>query len=145
MKKFLFALFAIFFIDQAIKIVFLNGFEFHTKCISLTLAINKGIAFSMFEFLGEILKYIQLAIIFFLGYFFYKEKIISKYPIISGALFGAALSNLIDRFIRDGVVDCFYWHCFFDFAIFNFADTVIDITIALLIYFHFIEKKEKIV
>ena len=132
----------IFLIDQFIKYIFLNGFEWHSKCISLTLAINKGVAFSMFSFLGESLKYIQVVIILGLFFYFYKEKIINKHPILSGILFGAAVSNLLDRFVRGGVVDYVYWHCGFDFAIFNFADVMIDFSILGFLYFYF--KNDKI-
>jgi len=141
--KFLLPLILIIIIDQVIKYIFLNGFEWHSKCISLTLAINKGVAFSMFAFLGEYLKYIQLALIFVLFYFFYKEKLITSHPIISGILFGASLSNLIDRFLVGGVVDYVYWHCFFDFAIFNFADVCIDFAIGMFIYYYFFDKITK--
>ena len=144
MKKFLLSFFTIIFIDQLIKYIFLSGFEFKSKCISLVLAINKGVAFSMFSFLGESLKYIQLALIIGLFVYFKKEKIISKHPIISGILFGAALSNLLDRFIRGGVVDYVYYHCGFNFAIFNFADVMIDLSIALFAYFYFFKKNDKI-
>ena len=142
--KFFLSFFTIFFIDQAIKYIFLSGFEFKSKCISLILVLNKGVAFSMFSFLGENLKYIQLVLILVLLSYFFKEKILSKYPIISGILFGAALSNLIDRFLRGGVVDYVYYHCGFDFAVFNFADTMIDLSIALLFYFYFLKKDAKI-
>jgi len=137
---FLFSIFLVFFIDQAIKYLFLSGFEWHSRCISLTLAINKGVAFSWLSFLGEWLKYIQLGLILGLLYFFYKEKIIQNHPVISGILFGAAFSNIIDRFIRGGVVDYVYWHCYFDFAIFNFADVMIDLSIILFAYFYFFGK-----
>jgi len=144
MKKFLLSFFTIIFIDQLIKYIFLSGFEFKSKCISLVLAINKGVAFSMFSFLGESLKYMQLALIIGLFFYFKKEKIIFKHPIISGILFGAALSNLLDRFIRGGVVDYVYYHCGFNFAIFNFADVMIDLSIALFAYFYFFKKNDKI-
>jgi signal peptidase II len=127
-------------IDQAIKYLFLNGFEFNSKCISLTLAINKGVAFSMLSFLGEWLKYIQIGIIVILLITFIKEKIIKNHPIISGILFGAAISNIVDRFLRGGVVDYVYWHCGFDFAIFNFADVMIDFAILMFAYFYFFDK-----
>ncbi|QCT94499.1 lipoprotein signal peptidase [Caminibacter mediatlanticus TB-2] len=143
MKKiifFIFAFFLIFLIDQTIKHFFLNGFEWHSKCISLVLAINKGVAFSMFSFLGEYLKYIQLFFIFLLFYFFIKEKVLFKHPIITGILFGAAISNLYDRFRVGGVVDYVYWHCFFDFAIFNFADVMIDLSILMFAYYYFFAK-----
>ena len=124
--KFFVAFLLVFLIDQAIKYVFLNGFELNSKCISLVLAMNKGVAFSMFSFLGEYLKYIQVVLIVGLFYIFYKEKLLFTHPTISGILFAAALSNLTDRFIRSGVVDYVFWHCGFDFAIFNFADVCID-------------------
>ena len=143
MKKtfyFLLSFFLILSIDQIIKLLFLHGFEWHSKCISLTLAINKGVAFSMFSFLGEWLKYIQLVLIGVLVFYFFKEKIILKHPVISGMLFGAAVSNLVDRFLRGGVVDYVYWHCYFDFAIFNFADVIIDLSIVLFAYYYFFGK-----
>ena len=142
--KFILSLLLIFFIDQAIKYIFLKGFELNTKCISLILTFNKGVAFSMFSFLGENLKFIQLILIFILLIFFIKEKVISKHPILSGILFGAALSNLLDRFIRDGVVDYVYYHCGFNFAIFNFADVMIDFSILGFLYFYFFKKNDKI-
>ncbi len=142
--KFVFSFFIIFLVDQLIKWFFLHGFEFDTKCISLILTLNKGVAFSMFSFLGGNLKFIQLLLIFILFLYFIKERIILIHPIISGMLFGAAVSNLFDRFIRGGVVDYVYWHCGFNFAIFNFADTMIDFSIILFAYFYFFKKDDKI-
>ena len=142
--KFAFFFLFVLVIDQFIKFVFLNGFEWHSKCISLVLAINKGVAFSMFSFLGEYLKYIQLTLIAILFVYFLKDRVIQTYPIVSGILLGAAVSNLLDRFIRGGVVDYVYWHCFFDFAIFNFADVMIDLSIVLFAYFYFFKKNVKI-
>jgi signal peptidase II len=141
--KFFGAFFLIFIIDQLIKYIFLNGFEWESKCISLVLALNKGVAFSMFAFLGEYLKYIQLMLITGLVYVFFREKLIQNHPVISGILFAAAFSNLLDRFIRGGVVDYVYWHCGFDFAIFNFADVCIDFSILMFAYFYFFGKIPK--
>ncbi len=138
--RFFLAFLLTFGIDQAIKYLFLTGFEFNSKCISLTLAINKGVAFSMLSFLGEWLKYIQIGLIIILLITFIKEKIIKNHPIISGILFGAAISNIVDRFLRGGVVDYVYWHCGFDFAIFNFADVMIDFAILMFAYFYFFDK-----
>jgi len=142
--KFLSVFFLIFGIDQLIKYIFLKGFEFKTKCISLILTFNKGVAFSMFSFLGSYLKFVQLFLILGLFVYFIKEKILSSHPYVSGILFGAAVSNLLDRFIRGGVIDYVYWHCGFDFAIFNFADTMIDLSIILFAYFYFFKKNDKI-
>ncbi len=143
-SKFLFSFFSILTLDQLIKMLFLNGFEFKSKCISLILALNKGVAFSMFSFLGENLKYMQVAIIAGLFIYFIKENVIIKHPVLSGILFGAAFSNLLDRFTRGGVVDYVYWHCGFNFAIFNFADVMIDLSILGFAYFYFFKKNDKI-
>ena len=141
--KFFIAFCLVFVLDQTIKHIFLNGFEWHSTCISLVLALNKGVAFSMLSFLGEYLKYIQIILIIGLVYVFIKEKIIQNHPALSGILFAAALSNLLDRFIRDGVVDYVYWHYGFDFAIFNFADVCIDFSMLMLAYYYFFGKIPK--
>jgi len=141
--RFFTAFAAVFIVDQLIKQVFINGFELNTRCISLTLAINKGVAFSMFAFLGEYLKYLQIALVLILGYVFYREKLLEKHPVISGILFAAAFSNLLDRFTRGGVVDYVYWHCGFDFAIFNFADVCIDFSVLMFAYYYFFGKIPK--
>jgi signal peptidase II len=121
-------------LDQAIKQVFLNGYEFRGDCISLILVYNKGVAFSMFEFLGEYLKYIQIAFLLaILGYVLLAKDVFKEYYIPIAFILGAGASNVYDRFIHGGVVDYFYWHCGFDFAIFNFADVMIDVGILLLI------------
>jgi signal peptidase II len=134
--KFILSLISIFVIDQTIKLIFINGFRWEGDWLSLILVYNKGVAFSMFAFLDEYLKYIQLLLLGGIGYFFYKEKYILNYPIISGILFGAGISNVFDRFIREGVVDYIYYHGFFNFAVFNFADVMIDFSIVMLIWFN---------
>ncbi len=121
---------AIFAIDQTIKYMFV--FEqayWWSDCISLELHYNRGVAFSMLAFLGDYLKWIQLALVSFLIYFTIKEGYIKSYAIPAGLLVGAALGNLLDRFTHGGVVDYVAWHCGFDFAVFNFADVMIDIAI----------------
>jgi signal peptidase II len=47
---------------------------------------------------------------------------------------GAGFSNVYDRFIHGGVVDMVYWHCGFDFAVFNFADVMIDLAVVWLLW-----------
>ncbi len=116
----------IFIIDQNIKSLFLDGYRYYSECIDLTLVFNKGVAFSMFAFLEEKLKYIQLLLVAgVFGYIVYVRKLCYALP--SGILLGAALSNIYDRFVHGGVVDMVYWHCGFDFAVFNFADVMIDL------------------
>ncbi|BAF69224.1 signal peptidase II [Nitratiruptor sp. SB155-2] len=139
MKRFfIFVLMAIgiFFIDRAIKELFLQGAFLEIKCIRFGYVLNKGVAFSLLSFLGPALKWIILAIVgFFFGYLI-KKRWLFEHPILFGTLFGAALGNLYDRFVYGGVIDYVYWHCGFDFAVFNFADVMIDLSVVLLIYLH---------
>ena len=133
-KLFLLAFFAVFFIDQAIKQIFLGGFDWNSQCISLNLTFNKGVAFSMFAFLGENLKYIQLTLISaILAYLLWDKDIIKDYSYAIGLILGGGISNLLDRFMQEGVVDYVYWHCGFNFAIFNFADVMIDLGVLLIL------------
>jgi len=133
---FVLALVGIFIIDQNIKTLFIDGFRWYSECIDLILVYNKGVAFSMFSFLGEYLKFIQLALIVsVLGYLFYIKQLCYALP--GGILVGAAFSNLYDRFVREGVVDMVYWHCGFDFAVFNFADVMIDFAVVYFLVLNF--------
>ena len=131
-----FTLIGIFIIDQNIKMLFVDGFRYYTDCIDLILVYNKGVAFSMFAFLAEYLKYIQLVLVSgVLFYVFYLKKICYALPM--GLLLGGAFSNIYDRFIHGGVVDMVYWHCGFNFAVFNFADVMIDVAVVWILILNF--------
>ncbi|MBD3797138.1 MAG: lipoprotein signal peptidase [Campylobacterales bacterium] len=128
----LFSIAGVFIVDQNIKTLFVEGFRYYTDCIDFILVYNKGVAFSLFAFLGEYLKYMQLGMIIgVFAYVVYIKKICYALP--AGLIIGGAVSNIYDRFIHGGVVDMVYWHCGFDFAVFNFADVVIDIGVAWLL------------
>ncbi|MDR2099702.1 MAG: signal peptidase II [Campylobacteraceae bacterium] len=134
----------VFCLDQYIKSVFLNGFIWHSKIISLYLVLNKGVAFSMFAFLGESLKYIQIALVFVLLVIAYYEKeFFLKNYIAVGMLFGAACGNIYDRFVEGGVVDYIAWHYGFEFAVFNFADVMINFAVFLIILKMLFTKRKK--
>jgi len=135
----------LFVLDQAVKSIFVNGWEWHSEVFSLVLTYNYGVAFSMFSFLAENLKFIQIAIL--LGaviYLIVNKEVFEEYYIPISMLFAGGLSNVFDRFIHGGVVDYFYWHYWFDFAIFNLADVIIDIAVVLILIEQYrIYKKEK--
>jgi len=132
----LFSLVGVFIIDQNIKMLFVDGFRYYTDCIDLILVYNKGVAFSMFTFLDEYLKYIQIALVSGVSiYIFYLKKLCYALP--AGILLGGAFSNIYDRFIHEGVVDMVYWHCGFNFAVFNFADVMIDIAVIWILILNF--------
>ena len=130
---FLLAAAGTFIVDQGIKALFLEGYYRAGSCIDLSLHFNKGVAFSMFAFLGPYLKWIQLLLIGAILYFVLKEGYLKRYAFPVGLLIGGALGNLYDRFIHDGVVDYVAWHCGFDFAVFNFADVAIDLAVVWIV------------
>lgn len=123
-------------IDQLLKWIFLQGFVLDSEFITFggyALVFNKGVAFSLLEFLGESLKYLQLFLLLALFVFGIYNGLISRFFVAFGLIFGAGGSNVLDRFIHDGVVDYIYWHYGFEFAIFNFADVMIDIGIGIVL------------
>jgi signal peptidase II len=143
---FIFLLVAIgtFIIDQGIKTLFIEGYYRAGTCIDLELHYNKGVAFSLFAFLGPYLKWIQAVFIAGIFAFVVKEGYIRRYAFPVGLIVGGALGNLYDRFVHGGVVDYVAWHCGFDFAVFNYADVAIDagiVWLLVMIYF-FPERSE---
>ena len=140
---FFFTTLFVFILDQNIKFLFVSGLYWESKCLSLTLTFNKGVAFSMFSFLGEYLKYIQSVLIGGAAlYVLLNKDILRRYAFAAGILIGAAFSNLFDRFLHGGVVDFIYWHCGFDFAVFNIADVLIDFSVVLILYIHYKSSKK---
>jgi len=140
-----------FIIDQSLKVMAMeavNGVEYSTilkgSCINLELYYNRGVAFSMLEFIGNNLKWVQLLLIFGIIFYILYEGYVKKYAFPLGLIVGGALGNLYDRFIHEGVVDYVAWHCGFDFAVFNYADVMIDLGIAIILLLSFLEyRKEK--
>lgn len=131
-----FTMTGIFIIDQNIKTFFVDGWRYYSDCIDLILVYNKGVAFSMFAFLDEGLKYIQIVLIFgILTYIVYLRELCYAFP--AGLMLGGAISNIYDRFIHGGVVDMVYWHCGFDFAVFNFADVMINLAVVWFLILNF--------
>ena len=125
----------IFIIDQNIKMLFVDGFRYYTDYMDLILVYNKGVAFSMLSFLDEWLKYIQLFIVSGVLIYIINLKRVC-YALPAGLILGGAFSNIYDRFIHGGVVDMFYWHGWpypiagqSGFAVFNFADVMIDVAV----------------
>lgn len=136
----------VFIIDQAVKYGFaVLGWDADGSIMSLKLAYNYGVAFSMFSFLAEYLKYIQLFIVLVGTIYLFKNKeVFYKYYIPIALLYAGGLSNILDRFTYGAVVDYFYWHYMFEFAIFNFADVMIDLAVVIIIYMQIVEsRKEK--
>jgi len=145
---FVFLLVAIgtFIIDQNIKVLFVEGYYRAGECIDLELHYNKGVAFSMFSFIGPYLKWIQSLLIVGIMYFVLKEGYLKRYAFPVGLLIGGALGNVYDRFVHEGVVDYIAWYCGFNFAVFNYADVAIDLAVAwilIMVYFFPEESEER--
>ncbi len=134
-----------FIIDQNIKMLFVEGYYRAGECIDLELHYNKGVAFSMFAFVGPYLKWIQSILIVGIIYFVLKEGYLKRYAFPVGLLVGGALGNVYDRFVHEGVVDYIAWHCGFNFAVFNYADVAIDLAVAwiLIMVYLFPEESEE--
>lgn len=122
-----------FIIDQNIKSLFVDGYYSAGECIDLELHYNKGVAFSMFAFLGPYLKWIQAGLVTVILFVVFKEGYIKRYAFPIGLLMGGALGNVYDRFMHEGVVDYVAWHCGFNWAVFNFADIAIDVAVVWLL------------
>jgi len=140
-----------FIIDQNLKIMAMdavNGVEYATilkgSCIDLELHYNRGVAFSMLAFLGDNLKWVQLLLIVGIFIYVFYDGYIKQYAFPIGLILGGAFGNLYDRFIHEGVVDYVAWHCGFNFAVFNYADVMIDLGVAIILLFSYLEyRKEK--
>jgi len=135
-----------FIIDQNIKSLFVEGYYRAGECIDLELHYNKGVAFSMFAFIGPYLKWIQSLLIVGILFYVLKEGYLKRYAFPVGLLIGGALGNVYDRFVHEGVVDYIAWHCGFNFAVFNYADVAIDVAVAwiiIMVYFFPEESQEK--
>lgn len=123
-----------FIIDQNIKMIFVeHGYFLEGSCINLELHYNTGVAFSMFAFLGDYLKWIQVALVLGIFVFVIYEGYLKRYAFPIGLIIGGALGNLYDRFLHEGVVDYVAWHCGFNFAVFNYADVMIDLGVAIIL------------
>ena len=73
-----------------------------------------------------------------------KKETFIKYAFPAGIIAGAALSNVYDRFIHGGVVDYFFWHYGFEFAVFNFADVMINFGVVLILWYSWKGSKKAI-
>ena len=106
------------------------------ECIDLELHFNKGVAFSLFSFLGGYMKWIQGGLVLLLLFIVFRENYLERYAFPAGLLIGGALGNVYDRFTHIGVVDYVAWHCGFNFAVFNYADVAIDVAFVIILFLY---------
>lgn len=136
---------AVLVVDQIIKCIFVQtNFTMLGEYIDLVLTYNKGVAFSLFEFVGEWLKWIQVVLILgIFSYLIYEKILLKLHTTELGAILGAGTSNVLDRFNYGGVVDYIFWHKWFNFAVFNLADVIINLALFGIILKSFFNKNKK--
>ncbi|MDD3773803.1 MAG: signal peptidase II [Patescibacteria group bacterium] len=114
-----------FVLDQLLKFLFLHFLPYYTSVNSGTLTFNNtqaGIVTIIF-------------ILLLIGLFIRDRKLIISYSISSiglGLVWGGSISNLIDRFSRNGVVDLGL-----GIVRTNLADLAVFAGLFLLFYFYF--------
>lgn len=138
-------------IDQLIKKAVVSGLKGKEditvikNVIYLTYAENTGAAFSAFSNSTMLLSVVTLIILLAGVVYLFFAKINSKIANIAAAMIlGGGSGNLVDRFAQGYVVD-YIGTAFIDFPVYNFADILITVGVALLcIYLIYdIVKEEK--
>ncbi|MBU1487837.1 signal peptidase II [bacterium] len=130
-------------IDQVTKRFALSlsnrPFEIIGEFFSLSLVMNRGGIFGLFQSFGPFLLFGSLAAILLILFLFRRIGQEEGYPGFAfGLILGGALGNIVDRLFYGAVVD------FLDFGIgtlrwptFNLADTAITVGVGLLLFFNF--------
>lgn len=140
MKKFYIISLISFFLDRIIKILIislnigrisiLDGF------FSINPAYNYGAAWSILD--GHRWLLIIISILILVGIYFIlirNKKLSSFEGVTYGLLIGGIFGNLVDRIIYGYVIDYLDFNIFgYDFPIFNLADSLIVISIIMLIF-----------
>ncbi|QIL46494.1 signal peptidase II [Vagococcus coleopterorum] len=135
-------------VDQLVKIWTVNQIVIgetvlHNPVLSLTHLHNEGAAWSMLEGKMWFFYIVTVVCCLVIGYLLVHNIKESKWLTVGLALIlGGAIGNFIDRIRLGYVVDMFQVE-FFNFPIFNVADTALSIGVAcVLIYILLDEKKE---
>jgi len=141
--------FVIVFLDQITKtkilsIVGLNNESlFIPGVIKFTVVQNTGGAFSIFKQYPVYFKIIGLANVLIFSYLAFCPTVSYSNLVKAGCacILGGTVGNLIDRFLRDGVID-FLDFQFISFAVFNLADVFIDIGVILILFGWYLSRKK---
>lgn len=120
-----------------------NAKPFIPGLFYFTVVKNTGGAFSILNEYPICFKIIGLINMFIFSYLAFCPTVSfgNLIRLGSACILGGTLGNLIDRFLRDGVVD-FLDLELFKFAIFNLADVFIDIGVILILFGWYLSKKK---
>lgn len=140
MKKSILVLIVCFFIDQFIKNIIINvlsvgeSVSIIKNFLSITYVRNSGAAFSILESNTILLILISIFALIFIFNYLSKDKLNSFESVLYGILSGGICGNLFDRIVYRSVIDYLDFNIFgYRFPIFNFADTLIVISMFLII------------
>lgn len=151
-KLFVFVFLAGLIIDQLVKF-WVRAAMFEGQTIArplpgvfeLKLTYNEGIAFGMFQGMGQIFSPIAIAIAGACFWWCRKHPEAGKFVHFAvGLLAGGAIGNLIDRVWLGKVTDMF-WFRLINFPVFNFADSCITVAVILLLAQSFRESAKEAV
>lgn len=128
------------FIDQLIKYIIKSSMMLGESIVifdffKLTYVHNYGAAFSILSGNRYLLIIITIIAMFFIYKFLIKnQKLTNLESALYGFLYGGIIGNLIDRVFLGYVIDYLDFKILgYDFAIFNFADILIVVSIILLV------------
>lgn len=128
------------FIDQLIKYIIKSYMILGESIVifdffKLTYVHNYGAAFSILSGNRYLLIIITIIAMFFIYKFLIKnQKLTNLESALYGFLYGGIIGNLIDRVFLGYVIDYLDFKILgYDFAIFNFADILIVVSIILLV------------
>ena len=128
-------------LDRIIKMMIVSlGFGNSITVIkgffNITCMYNDGAAWSMLSGYRILLIIISIAELIVLYFVFIKGKKLKTIEIITmGMLIGGIVGNLIDRIVYGYVIDYLDFNIFgYNFPIFNLADSLIVISVGLLVY-----------
>lgn len=148
----LLSIIALFAMDQIIKLAVIyylkpaDSIPFIGDFLRLTYVENKGAAFGLFWEQRFILIFVTFTAISFALYWLLAGKVKTLLSIVSLVMIiSGGLGNLYDRIFRAFVVDYVHLVKPIDFAVFNFADSLVVCGVGLLILhvLFFDEKKTR--
>ena len=150
---YLFFVFLIFISDRLSKIYIINesfknldNFILKSTYLNIRLIWNQGIAFGLMSLESNtaynILTFFILIICIIILYVGFKEKGFKKYCFLM--VFAGGIGNLYDRIFFKAVPDFIDFHINgFHWFVFNVADIFISIGIIFLIFFEFLNLRNK--
>jgi len=101
--------------------------------LHLTYVTNDGMAFGMLDDQRWIFMSVSVIMIAVLGYLLYSGKLENKlYKISVAMIISGGIGNMIDRIVLGEVID-FVDFRIINFAVFNFADSVVCVGAGLLV------------